>query len=367
MNGQPIRTEINNGILSSTKAMPMKDITSDNQQSSSMSRRLFFKAFQPKVNFAIKQVSKSTVQRESPGLHPAAIIDGPKTSFQKKWMVGNRDASSVAARRRTDTTGIIGTATGQQSFKNTQEKNSRIDALARVRGGGACVPPKVAARPAPYLWSPIAYYYRFVSAGLSAITDGLVKITSNSAYGISPGFYKTPTNNSNGTPIASVITTTPVANTVTVGAVGRSWNVLTINRVSGFTTVKCYDIFGSSSIADNMKNDLNALRQDVIVAIITYDEPQTAGGTNALPSGLIEAVQRCGGSSNFGSSNGTPAGIINYRGAYLLVGIPGIGTGNGIQRYLGVTTGTLGKDGDPLAALDVRISVYKGNYTYISG
>lgn len=140
MNGQPIRTEINNGVLSATKAMPMKDITSDNQQSFELNRRLFFKAYQPKVNFAIKQVSRSVIQRESPGLHPAAIIDGPKTVFQKKWMVGNRDASSVAARRRADTTGIIGTATGQRSFKNTRDTNTRIEALARVRGGGARVP-----------------------------------------------------------------------------------------------------------------------------------------------------------------------------------------------------------------------------------
>jgi hypothetical protein len=107
-----------------------------------------------------------------------------------------------------------------------------------------------------------------------------------------------------------------------------------------------------------MANDLNALTPDYIVAISTFDEPQTAGGINPLPAGLITAVKRCGGSSDFGSSNGTPVGIINYRGAYLLVGVPGIGTGN---------TGTLGKDGDPLAAIDVRFSLTNGIYTYISG
>ena len=176
---------------------------------------------------------------------------------------------------------------------------------------------------------------------------------------------KTPSSNSNGTPLASINTTSYVANSVTTGAFGRSWNVLTIHRISGVTTVKCYDIFGLETIATTLANDLNALTPDYIVAISTFDEPQTAGGINPLPAGLITAVKRCGGSSDFGSSNGTPVGIINYRGAYLLVGVPGIGTGNGIQRYLGVATGTLGKDGDPLAAIDVRFSITNGIYTYI--
>lgn len=362
MNGQPIRTEINNGVLSSTKAMPMKDITSDNQQSFSMNRLLFFKAYQPKVNFAIKQVSKSTVQRESPGIHPAAIIDGPKTVFQKKWMVGNRDASSVAARKRTNTTGITGTATGPTSFKNTTDTTTRTDALTRVRGAGSRVPPKVVNRPALYSWSPISpMYYRIIAAGLAAVSSSLVNVPGNSAFGVSPGFYKTPTSSITGSPIATLNTTIAVANTVTSNAFGRSYNVLTIHRSTGITTVKCYDVFGSNlSVTTSMTNDLNALTSDYIVVIATFDEPENMNGTLALPAGLITAVKRCGGSSDFASS---PSGIINYRSAYLLVGVPGIGTDKGLQRYVGIDNGT----GDPLAAIDVRISVLQGNYTYISG
>jgi hypothetical protein len=93
-----------------------------------------------------------------------------------------------------------------------------------------------------------------------------------------------------------------------------------------------------------------------MVILATYDEPSlTDIGGSFLPSNLITAVQRCGGSSNFGSS---PPGILNYRGAYVLVGIPGIGTGKGTQYYIGDTT----EEGDPNAALDVRFSVLRGEY-----
>lgn len=90
---------------------------------------------------------------------------------------------------------------------------------------------------------------------------------------------------------------------------------------------------------------------------------RNAAPTTYLPATLITAMKRCGASSDFGSVTGTPAGIINYRGSYILVGIPDIGVGNGIQRYAGNST----VSGDPNAWIDLRISVKDGDITYISG
>jgi hypothetical protein len=184
---------------------------------------------------------------------------------------------------------------------------------------------------------------------LAAISGTLINITGFSANGISPGFYSFTSTNSVGTAIATASLSTFV----------RSYNVMTINRITGETTVTNYDVFGGSGTTP-LTNYLNSLTSSVIVVIATFDEPKLAGSPALLPAGLISAVQRCGASSTFGS---VPPGIINYRSAYVLLGIPEIGTGNGIERYVGNST----FNGDPNAAIDLRFSVLDGDYTYISG
>jgi hypothetical protein len=146
MDGLPTRTELNNGVLSSTNAMPLKTLTSDNTQSFSNNRQLFQNAYQPPVNYSLRQTTRSFFQRSTGALPHGYIVDGPKSVFQKKWIGGNRDASQTAMRRRMNTTGASLTTPGPQSFKNPNDNNPRIEALARARGGGACVPPKVSQR-----------------------------------------------------------------------------------------------------------------------------------------------------------------------------------------------------------------------------
>lgn len=182
---------------------------------------------------------------------------------------------------------------------------------------------------------------------MAALINGpfVGNISGFSANGISPGFYSYTSNNSIGTPLASASLSTFV----------RSYNVLTIDRITGATTTN-YDVFGGTGVIP-LTNYLNSLTSSVIVVIATYDEPRTNISAN-----LIAAIKRCGGSSNFGSSL-SPPGFINYRSAYLLVGIPEIGTDNGIERYIGNTI----FNGDPNAAIDLRFSVLNGEYTYISG
>ena len=143
---------------------------------------------------------------------------------------------------------------------------------------------------------------------------------------------------------------------------------MTINRTTGLTNITSYDVFGADSgqgNAETLTTYLTGLSSDVIVIVATFDEPRNATGA-PLPADLITQMKRCGASSDFGSSTGSPAGIIYYRSSYLLVGIPGIGVGNGIQRYVGQNNITY-PAGDPNAFIDLRISVLNGQYTVISG
>ena len=144
--GRPILTILNNDTLTTTNAMPLKNLTSDNNSSFGMSRRLFNRSYLPNTTFNTAPVGRSFLQRGAPAIQHGYIIDGPKSALQKKWIGGNRDASQIVARRRTSTTGAFMTFPGAKSFNNPNDRNPRIEALARVRGGGARVPLKVTNR-----------------------------------------------------------------------------------------------------------------------------------------------------------------------------------------------------------------------------
>ena len=114
---------INNAVLSTTKAMPPKDSTGDGTSHFSTARREYCEIVPP---------TPETVQQKQ----------------AKKWF-GNRDASQIATNRRIKEIGVGSLNASKQpfSFMNKNDDNSRIDALARVRGGGSVVPQKVRHRP----------------------------------------------------------------------------------------------------------------------------------------------------------------------------------------------------------------------------
>ena len=116
--GPPVLTEINNGILSSIKAMPFKDITSDGNSSFAMSRKDYAKTIQ------------STPTSNTVLLH-------------KKWF-GNKDASQVTANRRMTEIGVgsLNVNNNNMSFKNVVDNNTQRQALTRVRNSGSAVPAK---------------------------------------------------------------------------------------------------------------------------------------------------------------------------------------------------------------------------------
>jgi hypothetical protein len=114
MNGPPILTGLNNGLLTGTRVMPAKDGASDGNSVFSMNRRTF------------TRVMPLTTQTNA-------------IQQEKKWF-GNKDASQVTANARVSQIGI-GTAGSPLAFKSSTEKNSVRQALNRVRGGGRAVVP----------------------------------------------------------------------------------------------------------------------------------------------------------------------------------------------------------------------------------
>ena len=337
----PILNQLNNGI-STSSGMPMKDLTSDNDASFGMSRKIFARAFLPKTNFLIPQVGTSVIERQALGIGNKVVIDGKKTVVQKKWIGGNRDASSMITRRQITNTSQINSHVGPQSFKNIEDNNTANEARIRVRSSGYRVPPKVTQKnvlptPEPEPVDPNSYF-RIVSTGLDA---GSTYVTAaGSAYGVSPGMYSYTQTDLSGTPISTSL----------MGTIGRSYNVVTITRATGATTVyPIYDVFGSATNATALATFLNSLDSSVIVIVIGWDEPQQ--NVNAA---LITAMKRCGASSIYPT-------FLFRRSSYILVGIPGIGEDNGLERYNGTIPD------DPNAWNDLRISYANGDYTYISG
>ncbi len=109
----------NNAVLSGVKAMPQKDSTSDGTSTFAVARHEYFET-----------ITNTTT--------PVSVKQ------HKKWF-GNRDASEIVSRRRVYEIGV-GTLNANKdkiAFMNKNDRNSRVDALARVRGGGYVVPPKV--------------------------------------------------------------------------------------------------------------------------------------------------------------------------------------------------------------------------------
>ena len=106
-----------------------------------------------------------------------------------------------------------------------------------------------------------------------------------------------------------------------------SYIVDVYNRsTGGWDSHTTYDVYDNADNAATMASDLNNLDASKIVIIRTYDKPRH----NRLTNGLPAAIYRCGGSRTiFASSN------FKIESAYILVGIPDIGEGNGIELYAG--------------------------------
>lgn len=115
-NGRPITNHImNNASLSGAAAMPLKDLSSDNTSSFAMGRRNFYETSQ-----AVQAVQ--AVQAR-----------------EKKFIGGNRDASSVAARRTAVAIGRVNTSVNSFVSSDSVSRKDEFTAIRRVRSGGYVV------------------------------------------------------------------------------------------------------------------------------------------------------------------------------------------------------------------------------------
>jgi hypothetical protein len=132
--------DINNNQLSAIKAMPIKNLTSDNDSTFSMYRKTYVETYNATTN-SLSNSLPNTVpfydqRTQRTGLQTTSVAT-------KKWY-GNRDASQVTTNRRNYQVGAGSlNANGEtMSFNSNIEKNTVNDALRRVRGGGAVAPKK---------------------------------------------------------------------------------------------------------------------------------------------------------------------------------------------------------------------------------
>lgn len=144
---KPVLRDINNSRLQTRMAMPKKDLTSDGTASFELNRKLFIKSYvYPDTNNYNSTTAK--IEREALGLNgQQASIMGAANKLQKKWIGGNRDASSITKARRIKESGkvISNLQNNPISFVKGNDMNLIAHAKARVRGGGAANVPKAVA------------------------------------------------------------------------------------------------------------------------------------------------------------------------------------------------------------------------------
>lgn len=133
-------------------------------------------------------------------------------------------------------------------------------------------------------------------------------------------------------------------------ATGYWYMVARFSRSTGaFIAAAQFDVYLATPGADAaaMAAHLNARPNTEIVVVWTFDEPQT----NRLTGGLPAAMYRCGASPGvFGKL------AFGFRAAYVLIGIPGMGSGNGFEAHAG------NGDSDPNAWCDVSFTIQNGLY-----
>lgn len=113
-----------------------------------------------------------------------------------------------------------------------------------------------------------------------------------------------------------------------IGYGGRSYYLMVFNGTNGaVVSGLAYDVYGAGEVqggrdAGALIAALNALDGSVTIAVVTDDEPATN-----LSQALKNALKRCGATQ-------ATLDRIGINGAYILVGIPGMGEGSGMERYV---------------------------------
>jgi hypothetical protein len=218
--------------------------------------------------------------------------------------------------------------------------------------------------PNPFVWlGPVAGTYKvfakhFDTSGNESAVANFINITITPEAALSwanitgkPSLFRVVTRgqlDTNGPALAGLYVG-DAGTGVSVSAVGgtRSYVVHVIRRSDGAVlSSTSYDVFIDPANANALAAQLNGLGTDVIVVVRGEHEPQT----NRTSAAMLAAMLRCGASrAVFGSPQ------FKFRSAFVLVGIPGSGEGNGYESYSGSV------DNDSNAWCDVAFTIYSGN------
>ena len=148
----PIRTQLNNGILSGNRAMPQKNITSNNDSNFSNSRHAYIESHFEQTLPLVKKDNHTVLGQK--GLSINHVYAGQASTVQKKWIGGNRDASDIISKRRINSvgSGSLNASGNSMAFNTISDNNTERQAYHRVRSGGSAVPAKCTNK---YLNAPI--------------------------------------------------------------------------------------------------------------------------------------------------------------------------------------------------------------------
>jgi len=121
--------QLNNGTLSGMKAMPQKDLSSDNDSTFAMGRHVYTRTLGAHTTLVNGNAHDTITQ-----------------NVQKKWY-GNssvRDSTNIMSKRVNNEigNGTLNASKDTMSFTEVKNMNTPMDALRRVRNIGSSAPPK---------------------------------------------------------------------------------------------------------------------------------------------------------------------------------------------------------------------------------
>lgn len=143
-------------------------------------------------------------------------------------------------------------------------------------------------------------------------------------------------------------------NTLHQFTISRGWTIITFDKYGNTMNHQTFDLFGevqegtATGQIDAFTNALNALPNDQLFALLTYDEPKAGHLSNSLPTAAYRV----------GCTAGIYGQPMSYRSAYMLLGK--VGSPASYEGYAGNI------DSDPNSAVIKSAYIFENNWTNIS-
>jgi len=141
---QPIINNINNAVLTSVRAMPLKDGSADGASTFSNMRHEYINTKNQTISLNSKPAYFGMSGFMNGSRTRPTVFDGTHSLEQKKWIGGNRDASAVSWKNRVNATGngTLNATNKSTSFTSKTDVNTQRNAFHRARSGGSIAPAK---------------------------------------------------------------------------------------------------------------------------------------------------------------------------------------------------------------------------------